>query len=109
MIDIKKYTFQTVQKKTKTGRNEYGKPITAAAQDVKCRIVTKRKNMRDKQGNEYVIDAEMWADAKESFTLEDIIAYSGVNYKIVEIRTLRTLKNEENHKKIFLRKTEDYE
>lgn len=104
---IESYLNQSVTLKSKTGFNLEGKPNTSAGVTIAARFQHKTKTLRNDQGVEYVIDAEMWAKPDQALALEDVLTYEGVNYKIVKIDDKRNLSGITSHKKALLTRTKE--
>lgn len=105
MSEITEYLNQTLTRKSKTGFDEQGKTSLNSGVNFKGRFREKQKKIIDYKGNEYMTDGEVWTEPNQDMNLDDLIVYSGVNYKVVKIDTPRDLGGEIHHKKIFVIKT----
>lgn len=106
-MPINNYLNQTVTLKQKSGFTLEGKPSLSAGVSIMARFQDKQTRLVDDKGNEYVTDAEVWVKPTQTVSLEDVITYGGVNYKVVRIDTKRDLDGQIHHKKALVVKTKE--
>lgn len=104
---IENYLNQSVTIKSKTGFDLEGKPTTSAGVAIAARFQHKTKTLRNDQGLEYTVDAELWTKPEQAIALEDVITYESVNYKVVKIDDKRGLNGKTSHKKALLTRTKE--
>jgi hypothetical protein len=104
---IESYLNQSGTLKSKTGFSLEGKPTLSTGTVVACRFQHKTKTLRNDQGVEYTIDAELWLKPDQAVALEDVFVFESVNYKISKIDDKRNLSGNTSHKKALLTRTKE--
>lgn len=104
---IESYLNQSVTIKSKTGFDVAGKPTLSTGAAIAARFQHKTKTMRNDQGLEYIVDAELWVKPDQAIALEDVITYESANYKVVKIDDKRNLSGQTSHKKALLTRTKE--
>lgn len=106
-MPINNYLNQIISIKSKTGFNAYGKPTVGTASNIQCRIVEKTSLLTDENGKEYQSDIQLWVLPTQALTLEDLVTYNSITYRIAKIDHERGLSGSIDHKKAYLVKAKN--
>lgn len=92
---------QTVSVERYRGSGAYG-PVYDPPVDIRCRIEPKRQLVRDREGNEVVAEARLFAEPTVELGPEDRVTWDGRAYTVIEARKVYGLR-EPSHVEAVLR------
>lgn len=102
---INTYLNQRVTWQAKVGLDKYAKPTYSGGTVISARFVEKTATLKDANGKEFKADAEVWVLPSMAIKNDDLIIFSGQNYKAVQVDVRRDFNGDTHHRKVFVVRT----
>ena len=103
MIDLSRYLNQDIYYNERSGYDKYGKPETTL-QSIRARVVYTNRQTRGLQAKPLDWDIEVWVYPTIEFVVDDTLTVDGLDFRIMEVQTLRDRLGNVHHRKLLCQK-----